>query len=64
MTDDNGGIVLWPEVAKIAQPRVYPGLVEEGARNAHAIRFKGSEPIIAVSHGPLRANSGGENYPG
>jgi hypothetical protein len=54
-------------------PRVYPGLVENKrlalklkGLNAHAIRFKGSEPIIAVSHGPFsfRANSGGENYPG
>ncbi len=33
----------------------------EGARNAHAIRFKGPEPIIAASRGPFsfRANSGG-----
>jgi hypothetical protein len=35
----------------------------EGARNAHAIRDKGSEPIGAVSRGPFRANSGGENLP-
>jgi hypothetical protein len=26
-------------------------------------RYKGPEPTIAVSHGPFRANSGGENYP-
>jgi hypothetical protein len=36
----------------------------EGARNAHVIRFKGSEAIIAVSPGPFRAISGEENYPG
>jgi hypothetical protein len=30
----------------------------------HAIRFKDSEPIVAVSHGPFRANSGGEKLPG
>ena len=35
----------------------------EGARNAHAIRFKGSEPILAVPNGPFRANSGGGEFP-
>jgi hypothetical protein len=36
----------------------------KGPKNAHAIRYKGSEPIIAVSRGPFRANSGGDNYLG
>jgi hypothetical protein len=35
----------------------------EGARNAHAVRFKRAEPIIAISRGPFRANSGGEKLP-
>jgi len=35
-----------------------------GARDAHAIRFKGSETILAVPGGPFRANSGGGNWPG
>jgi hypothetical protein len=36
----------------------------KGLENAHAVQFKRAEPIIAVSRGPFRANSGGENYPG
>ena len=32
----------------------------EGARNAHAIRFKGSEPILAIPGDPFRANSVGK----
>jgi hypothetical protein len=44
----------WPEMAKLAWPRVYSGLVENKCfalkgLETHAIRFKGSEPIIAVS---------------
>jgi hypothetical protein len=36
----------------------------EGARNAHAIRNIGSEPIPAIPGGPFRASSVGGNYPG
>ena len=32
----------------------------EGARNTHAIRWKGSEPILAMPGGPFRAHTGGE----
>jgi hypothetical protein len=35
----------------------------EGARNADAVRFEGSEPILAVPGGPFRANSGGWRFP-
>ncbi len=34
-----------------------------GNANADAVRFEGSEPILAVPGGPYRANSGGWRFP-
>jgi hypothetical protein len=62
----------WPEVAKIAKPRVYPGLVEnerfalkaEGARNAQAFRFKGFRGDYRLSRAPFRPVRAGRTTQG